>query len=170
MAITKTTEEDKIEIVGEHKNIQVRTATVIKEDGVELTRSFHRHVVECVSTVKNDDDNHNETIILNVSLDVGSATLVNSQHTISISDDEKQLIITEIADPNGSGSSGKRFVEIFNSSDGVSLIFHSFNKALMVAAASADPPPIPLAIGKFFFMLILAPTSACTVSANKLVA
>ena len=68
-------------------------------------------------TVKNDDDNHNETIILNVSVSSGSANLVNSQHTVSISDDEKQLIITEIADPNGSGSSGKRFVEIFNSSD-----------------------------------------------------
>ena len=50
MAITKTTEEDKIEIVGVGKSIQVRTATVIKEDGVELTRSFHRHVVDCVSS------------------------------------------------------------------------------------------------------------------------
>ena len=45
MAITKTTEDDKIEIVGENKAIQVRTATVIKEDGVELNRSFHRHVL-----------------------------------------------------------------------------------------------------------------------------
>ena len=42
--------EDKIEIVGEYKSIQVRTATVIKEDGVELTRSFHRHVVDCVTS------------------------------------------------------------------------------------------------------------------------
>jgi hypothetical protein len=50
MAITKTTEEDRIEIVGEHKTIQVRTATVIKEDGVELSRSFSRHVVECVTS------------------------------------------------------------------------------------------------------------------------
>ena len=50
MAITKTTVEDKIEIVGEHKNIQIRTATVIKEDGEELTRSFHRKVLECVSS------------------------------------------------------------------------------------------------------------------------
>jgi len=50
MAITKETIEDKIEIVGEYKNIQVRTATVIKEDGVELTRSFHRKVLECVSS------------------------------------------------------------------------------------------------------------------------
>ena len=45
MAITKRTEEDKIEVVGPHKMIQVRTATIIEEDGVELSRSFHRHVV-----------------------------------------------------------------------------------------------------------------------------
>ena len=45
MAITKRTEEDKIEVVGEFKHIQVRTATIIEEDGVELSRSFSRHVV-----------------------------------------------------------------------------------------------------------------------------
>ena len=45
MAITKRTEEDKIEVVGEFKMIQVRTATIIEEDGVELSRSFHRHVI-----------------------------------------------------------------------------------------------------------------------------
>ena len=44
--ITKEVIQDKIEVVGEFKHIQVRTATVIKEDGVELSRSFHRHVVE----------------------------------------------------------------------------------------------------------------------------
>ena len=45
MAFTKRTTEDKIEIVGDHKNIQIRTATIVEEDGVELSRSFHRHVV-----------------------------------------------------------------------------------------------------------------------------
>ena len=45
MAITKRTTEDKIEIVSEHKFIQVRTATIIEEDGIELSRSFHRHTV-----------------------------------------------------------------------------------------------------------------------------
>ena len=45
MALTEETVEDKIEIVGEFKHVQVRTATIIKKDGVELTRSFHRHVV-----------------------------------------------------------------------------------------------------------------------------
>ena len=44
MALTKTQENDKIEVVNKW-NIQVRTATVIKEDGVELTRSFHRKVL-----------------------------------------------------------------------------------------------------------------------------
>ena len=44
MAITKTIENDKIEIV-QKWNIQVRTATVIKEDGVELTRSFYRKIL-----------------------------------------------------------------------------------------------------------------------------
>ena len=44
MAITKTAENDKIEVVGKW-NIQVRNATIIKEDGKELTRSFHRKVI-----------------------------------------------------------------------------------------------------------------------------
>ena len=45
MAITKETIQDKIEVVGDFKHIQVRTATVIKEDGKEISRSFHRHTV-----------------------------------------------------------------------------------------------------------------------------
>ena len=44
MAITKTLENDKIEIVNKW-NIQIRTASIIKEDGVELTRSFSRKVL-----------------------------------------------------------------------------------------------------------------------------
>ena len=54
MAITKETIEDKWEIVGDFKHIQVRTATVIKEDGVELSRSFHRHVVAPDSDSSNE--------------------------------------------------------------------------------------------------------------------
>ena len=45
MALTERTAEDKIEIVGDFKHIQVRTATVIERDGVEISRSFSRHVV-----------------------------------------------------------------------------------------------------------------------------
>jgi hypothetical protein len=47
MALTETTVEDKIEVVGDHKHVQVRTATVIARDGTEISRSFHRHVLSC---------------------------------------------------------------------------------------------------------------------------
>ena len=49
MALTESIEYDKIEVVGEYKAVQVRKATVIKKDGVELTRSFHRYILNCGS-------------------------------------------------------------------------------------------------------------------------
>jgi len=72
MALIKEIIEDKIEVVGDYKNIQIRTATIIKEDGVELSRSFHRHALECVSSVKNDDDTwtHTDTDISGESTEV----------------------------------------------------------------------------------------------------
>ena len=45
MALTKEIVEDKIEVVGDFKKIQIRTASVIKDDGKEITRSFHRKVI-----------------------------------------------------------------------------------------------------------------------------
>ena len=45
MALSEETLQDKIEVVGDYKHIQVRTATVIKRDDVEISRSFSRHVV-----------------------------------------------------------------------------------------------------------------------------
>ncbi len=45
MALTEETVQDKIEVVGEFKHVQVRTATIIRRDGVEISRSFSRHVV-----------------------------------------------------------------------------------------------------------------------------
>jgi len=45
MALTESIEYDKIEVVGQYKNVQVRKATVIKKDDVELTRSFERFVL-----------------------------------------------------------------------------------------------------------------------------
>ena len=47
MALTESIEYDKIEIVTEHRHVQVRKATVIKKDDVELTRSFERYVLNC---------------------------------------------------------------------------------------------------------------------------
>ena len=72
MALTKELIEDKIEIVGEHKNIQIRTATIIKEDDVEINRSFHRRILDCVSSVKNDDDTwtHTDTDVSGESAEV----------------------------------------------------------------------------------------------------
>ena len=46
MALAETIEYDKIEVVGQYKHVQVRKATVIKKDGVELTRSFNRFVLD----------------------------------------------------------------------------------------------------------------------------
>ena len=46
MALTERFENDKIEIVGQYKAVQVRRATVIERDGVEINRSFHRHVLQ----------------------------------------------------------------------------------------------------------------------------
>ena len=47
MALTEETIQDKIEVVGDYKAVQVRTATVIKRDGTEISRSFHRHSLQC---------------------------------------------------------------------------------------------------------------------------
>ena len=55
MAITKSTEESKIEVVGQYKAVQIATDTVIKEDGVELSRSRHRRVIHPSSADKNTD-------------------------------------------------------------------------------------------------------------------
>ena len=46
MALAESIEYDKIEVVGQYKHVQVRKATVIKKDGVELTRSFERFVLD----------------------------------------------------------------------------------------------------------------------------
>ena len=54
MAITKELIQDKIEVVGDFRHIQVRTATVIKEDGVEISRSFSRHVIAPNSDSSNE--------------------------------------------------------------------------------------------------------------------
>jgi hypothetical protein len=45
MALEKVVTEDKIEICGEFKSVQIRTCTKVLEDGVELSSGYHRHVV-----------------------------------------------------------------------------------------------------------------------------
>ena len=73
MSITKEIVEDKIEIVGDFKTIQIRTATIIKEDGVELSRSFHRHTLDCVSSVQDGETwTHTDTDVSGESAEVQS--------------------------------------------------------------------------------------------------
>tara|TARA_R100000329_G_scaffold138325_1_gene119732 strand:- start:46 stop:333 length:288 start_codon:yes stop_codon:yes gene_type:complete len=55
MALSESTEYDKIEVVGQYKAVQVRKATIIKKDGKELTRSFERYVLH-PGTLDNSDN------------------------------------------------------------------------------------------------------------------
>jgi len=55
MALTESIEYDKIEVVGQYKAVQVRKATVIKKDGVELTRSFERYVLNAGTLDESDN-------------------------------------------------------------------------------------------------------------------
>ena len=61
MALAKSTEISKIEVVGPQKTVQVRTDTVIKEDDTEISRSIHRHTLECGTL--DDSDNLVDTDI-----------------------------------------------------------------------------------------------------------
>ena len=55
MSLEKVIKIDQIEIVGDYKAIQVRQATVVTDDGVELSRSFHRHVLSCDADISGED-------------------------------------------------------------------------------------------------------------------
>ena len=85
MAITKTLENDKIEVVNKW-SIQVRTASIIKEDGVELTRSFHRHVV--TPGTLDASDNLVETNISGEDADVQA--ICNAAWTTQVKNDFKE--------------------------------------------------------------------------------
>ncbi len=54
MALAEETIQDKIEIVGDYKILSIRTATVIKKDGTEISRSFHRHTVAPNADISNE--------------------------------------------------------------------------------------------------------------------
>ena len=55
MSLEKIIKIDQIEVVGDYKAIQVRQATVITDDGVELSRSFHRHTLSCDADISEED-------------------------------------------------------------------------------------------------------------------
>ena len=59
MALTKETITDKTEVIGIYKAVQCRHATIIKEDGIEISRSFHRHTLHPSSCVADRDSDDN---------------------------------------------------------------------------------------------------------------
>ena len=61
MALTKEVKYDRIEIVGDYQFVQCREATIVKENGVELSRSFYRHVLQPSTCVKNEDGSFTHT-------------------------------------------------------------------------------------------------------------
>tara|TARA_R100000664_G_scaffold7846_1_gene13151 strand:- start:23 stop:310 length:288 start_codon:yes stop_codon:yes gene_type:complete len=89
MAITKTLENDKIEVVNKW-NIQVRTASIIKEDGVELTRSFSRKVL--TPGTLDASDNLVDTDISGEDADVQA--ICNAAWTTQVKADYKAFLIT----------------------------------------------------------------------------
>ena len=55
MALTERFENDKIEVVGTYKSVQVRRANIVEKDGVEIARSFHRHALSCGDLDESDE-------------------------------------------------------------------------------------------------------------------
>ena len=97
MALIKEITQDKIEVVGASKSIQVRTRTAVLEDGVELSASFHRHVVSCVSSAKNDDDTwtHTDTDVSGESAEVqaiAAAVWTDAVKTIAQNANENSIV------------------------------------------------------------------------------
>jgi len=90
MAITKETIIGKIEVVGASKHVQVRTDTVIKEDGKELSRSYHRHVLD--PGTLDGDDNLVETDISGEDSEVQG--VCNAVWTQAVKDDWKDFLIS----------------------------------------------------------------------------
>ena len=88
MALTETQENDKIEVVNKW-NIQVRNATIIKKDGVELTRSFHRKVLN--PGILDASDNLVDTNISSEDADVQA--ICNAAWTTQVKADYKAFLI-----------------------------------------------------------------------------
>ena len=91
MAITKTILDDKIEIVSEFKHLQIRQATVIKEDGTELSRSYHRRTLHC--GMLDGSDNLVDTDISSETTEVKALAAV--VWTTSVKDAWKAKLISE---------------------------------------------------------------------------
>ena len=89
MALTEKFENDKIEVVGTFKVVQVRRADIVEKDGVEIARSFHRHALVCGSL--NESDELVDTDISGEDADVQA--ICNAVWTQSVKDAYKAHLI-----------------------------------------------------------------------------
>ena len=89
MALTESIEYDKIEVVGEYRHVQVRKAHVIKKDGNELSRSFHRYVL--TAGYLDDSDNLVDTDISGEPAEVQA--ICNAVWTTEVKDAFKAFLI-----------------------------------------------------------------------------
>ena len=91
MAFEKIIEDDKYEIVTEYKHIQIRTATVIKDDGVEISRTYKRRVLHCGQL-----DASNNLLETNVSGESAEIqALCNTFWTSAVKNDWKAFLISQ---------------------------------------------------------------------------
>jgi len=95
MALSESIEYDKIEVVGQYKNVQVRKATVIKRDGVELTRTFHRHTL--VPGTLDGSDNLVATDISGEDADVQA--ICNAAWTAQVKTDYTAFLVANKGNP-----------------------------------------------------------------------
>ena len=94
MALTKTQENDKIEVVNRW-NVQIRNATIIKEDGKELSRSFNRKVL--VPGTLDASDNLVDTDLSSEDADVKA--IAEAAWTTQVKNDFKAKLIADKLDP-----------------------------------------------------------------------
>ena len=91
MALSERSTNDKIEVVGDYKSVQVRRATIVERDGVEIARTFHRHVLQ--PGTLDADDNLVDTDISGEDSDVQG--ICNSVWTQSVKDAWKAKLIAD---------------------------------------------------------------------------
>ena len=91
MAITKETQIGKIEVVGKYKSVQVRTDTVVMEDGEELSRKYHRHALNCGTL--DADNNLVDTVLTDEHAEVQA--VCNAVWTQSIKDAYRTFLASQ---------------------------------------------------------------------------
>ena len=91
MALSERFENDKIEVVGTYKAVQVRRANIIEKDGVEISRTFHRHSM--MPGTIDDSDNFVDTDISGEDADVQA--VCNAVWTTTVKDAFKAHLIAQ---------------------------------------------------------------------------